>query len=852
MNTRTVKSTSTQTESTCTSHSDISNRPTKTSRAVRFSKLKRPGKCKTCGKVFFYWRVLRMHRKTHTTTGIPESEGREKRMPGNPWQGTKTPFKGLIQYSLTTYECELCTETFTRKTLLDAHMNQKHLCKPNSVYEALGTSTDSESDKPATTRYGKALTSKKASQVQSRVRKERWTRIKAARDSSSNQDQDLTNIPKVFGCGRNFVDLTLEITSESEDEEPTPARRRKGLTHREASSDISTNDVIDLTFATTSESEDEEPTPAKRGKGLTHKQSSSSDISRSEPIRVPAIVVTRQGMFNIHLETHPPETPFQCETCGDTFPTKTSLERHHMTSTHVAEHYLPATFTTPHGNASTRDRGMTGKVAERPSTPPGKGHRYRKTKQQGHTAGRQFKSAFSRANILKRKRHGPSSTPKEQTLRVHLKTKPFKCNIGICDKELTTNRDLEVKKRNHTGDMTHNCKLCADAFRTRYFLKQHLNQKHGIASAFLCEMCGIGFATRDRLWVHLGKHTGENYFKCNTCGEAFPSRYYLKKHRSTQISNSDSASSEKQTNTGATSTSVPPIAVPYTAGPSTNVSPDWEKQTNTGATSTSVPPIAVPSGNAVSPGNTTGPSTIVSPKAGILSTLDVNIKQERPEIFLRRLVNGKPCLLCKKRQPLVTFCKPEEYADYLSYVKAESSAGNPDCERQQQQVQVPVCGEMEIKPEHVKDELNADAQECQRQTNREQQQVPVDVHEGIEVRPEQSPADASLSDGGSEYTIVSECNATDDEEEAASFNFDPTKFVTTSHCGQVDEAFRTFDEMEPMQNSESSPESDHDFEGHFLEVVGPLPKGVSEKEMSDFFQKHRRDCDECKRMLEDT
>ena len=118
----------------------------------------------------------------------------------------------------------------------------------------------------------------------------------------------------------------------------------------------------------------------------------------------------------------------------------------------------------------------------------------------------------------------------------------FTCNY--CQKEFKYERNVVAHINNvHFGTDECECKICSMRFTSRFSLKRHLAEQHGVLNIglslkretrqqYICSICGKEFNRRYHLTEHEKNHqeTKEEYY-CDICGGKFSSKSNLTKHK---------------------------------------------------------------------------------------------------------------------------------------------------------------------------------------------------------------------------------------------------------------------------------------------------------------------------------
>ena len=84
------------------------------------------------------------------------------------------------------------------------------------------------------------------------------------------------------------------------------------------------------------------------------------------------------------------------------------------------------------------------------------------------------------------------------------------------------------KARTHPKDTSKQCNICGyqAADNTGYIMHQRVHKE----GEFICRFCAKAVKSKQTLMAHERSHTGENPFKCSTCGYACKSSSVLRRH----------------------------------------------------------------------------------------------------------------------------------------------------------------------------------------------------------------------------------------------------------------------------------------------------------------------------------
>jgi uncharacterized Zn-finger protein len=114
----------------------------------------------------------------------------------------------------------------------------------------------------------------------------------------------------------------------------------------------------------------------------------------------------------------------------------------------------------------------------------------------------------------------------------------FVCPFAGCTSKFARKMRLTAHINAHTGDKPYLCDIdgCSQSFTAKHYLAKHKKRPHGPPPAkkpkktFKCEICAEEFRQRWFLREHMFKHTGEKPFNCDRCEMTFRSKSHLKRH----------------------------------------------------------------------------------------------------------------------------------------------------------------------------------------------------------------------------------------------------------------------------------------------------------------------------------
>ncbi|CAN8097405.1 unnamed protein product [Discula destructiva] len=113
--------------------------------------------------------------------------------------------------------------------------------------------------------------------------------------------------------------------------------------------------------------------------------------------------------------------------------------------------------------------------------------------------------------------------------------KRIPCTIPGCSKMFNRQARLDAHLRAHNDERPFACHYenCDKTYTDNKFLRAHIDSAHLKLPKFVCDVCGQGFATGQRLQRHGDVHIGAEKFRCREyppCNETFRKRKTLERH----------------------------------------------------------------------------------------------------------------------------------------------------------------------------------------------------------------------------------------------------------------------------------------------------------------------------------
>ncbi|TRY78529.1 hypothetical protein TCAL_08109 [Tigriopus californicus] len=116
-------------------------------------------------------------------------------------------------------------------------------------------------------------------------------------------------------------------------------------------------------------------------------------------------------------------------------------------------------------------------------------------------------------------KHCQQLFPSKSTLSYHVAKhvqSEFSCHR--CPKKFKSDKGLKYHMNVHDGVHDYLCDDCGRGFITRQKLLQHRRAKHTFEKPYVCDTCGEGFTRSDKMNLHKRRaHTGEKPYNCDQC-----------------------------------------------------------------------------------------------------------------------------------------------------------------------------------------------------------------------------------------------------------------------------------------------------------------------------------------------
>lgn len=143
--------------------------------------------------------------------------------------------------------------------------------------------------------------------------------------------------------------------------------------------------------------------------------------------------------------------------------------------------------------------------------------------------------------------HADTQTPHAPTIATDVTTtasgrrkfpselKTIPCTVPGCDKMFNRLANLQAHLRSHANERPFKCDRagCDKAYSDKKHLNAHVLSAHIKAAKFVCDQCGKGFATGQRLKRHVLVHDGQERFRCRDhppCTQTFRKHQTLQRH----------------------------------------------------------------------------------------------------------------------------------------------------------------------------------------------------------------------------------------------------------------------------------------------------------------------------------
>jgi len=116
----------------------------------------------------------------------------------------------------------------------------------------------------------------------------------------------------------------------------------------------------------------------------------------------------------------------------------------------------------------------------------------------------------------------------------HDKKQLNKYQCPICQKRLSSSRDLKKHVAIHTNEKFFKCNKCSYGCVKKEYLHLHELAHHTTKKKkrpHQCDKCDASFLQKSELTIHIRNHTGERPYKCQQCGRGFIRAVALTNHK---------------------------------------------------------------------------------------------------------------------------------------------------------------------------------------------------------------------------------------------------------------------------------------------------------------------------------